>query len=66
MLSGFDGGCVEAILPESSLPLFPIIEFLTCSSRNKLNGLPDYVPLLPTASPYFRYFRSKKAIIDMF
>ena len=44
MLSGFDGGCVVAILPESSLPLFTIVEFLACSSRNKLNGFRDYVP----------------------
>jgi len=43
MLSGFDGSCMVAILPESSLPLFPIVEFLPCSSRNKLNGFRNYV-----------------------
>ena len=44
MLSGLDGGCVVAILPKSSLSLFPIVEFLTSSSRYKLNGFRNYVP----------------------
>ena len=43
MLSGLDSGCVVAVLTESSLSLFPVVEFLTCSSRNKLNGFRDYV-----------------------
>ena len=44
MLSGLNGGCVVAILPESSFSLFSIVEFLTSSSRNKLNGIRNYVP----------------------
>ena len=44
MLSGFDGGCVVAILPKSALSVLPIVEFLTRSSRNKLNGFRNYIP----------------------
>jgi hypothetical protein len=55
MLSGLDGGCVVAILPKSPLSLFPIVDFLTSSSRNKLNEFRN-----------FRYFRTQKDIIALF
>jgi len=50
MLSGLDGGCVVAILPESSLSFFAIVD----------------VSRLPSVSPYFRFFGAKKAIIALF
>jgi hypothetical protein len=48
MLSGLDGGCVVAILPESSLSFFAIVEFLKRASLFPLfwGKKSDYCPVL--------------------
>ena len=46
MISCLDSGCVVAILPKRAISLFPIIEFLSRSSRNKLNRFRNYVPAI--------------------